>query len=378
MEGLHLDNTEFKYEFALDAIARKRCVLLLGPLFGHDSNGQLIHDLVKEKIFNEWQEKVDYRYENLFIFSEPETEAAEEALKKFALIGQLTDIYQKIEPHPVYDMIARMPFSVIVNCANDEFLEKAMDKTNIPYSMDYYSGDGHFKEDPQRKASDNKTSLCNVFGKQSEFHSFIVTYDMFFAFLSSIMSEDQSLPVHLSHKIAEAELFLLMGFDITKWYIPLLVYRLNRFGQNAKSSFHKRLGFINEIDMHNNDATIALRTFPLKIKMFDGSAIESIELLYSRLKAKGVLKRSNESLTPIINELQSSIQQEDLDMAFDLFFQRSINLNVGISQLTPLKGRFEDLKKRELDGTLTQEQINSERSKIRRGMIQLLEDSIRV
>ena len=342
------------------------------PEFGHDNEGKSIYEHVKAKVFEEWQEKIDYRYENLFIFSESE---ADVEFKKFALIGRLMEIYQEIQPHSMYDLIAKIPFSAIINCSNDGFLEAAMKKERTPYTLDYYSGDGYFKEDPENLPSDTKTSICNVFGKLTDSHSFIVTYDMFFAFLSSIMSENQSLPVHLSDKIAKAELFLLMGFDITKWYIPLLVYRLNRYGQNAKSSFHKRWGLINEIDTHNNDATIALKTFPLKIKILAEGVIESIETLYNKLTVAHSKPIPTGKTPSILTELMKSVQQEDIENVISEFFEYVEPLNIKLEELILIKGRFKDLKKQELLGLIPNEEINTGRMRIRKDLIDLIKNT---
>ena len=72
--------------------------------------------------------------------------------------------------------------------------------------------------------------LYNLFGSIADENSLITTYDAFFNFFISVIGEEHKLPLELQNRLTEANFFVFIGFDLTKWYIPLLMHKpLNLF-----------------------------------------------------------------------------------------------------------------------------------------------------
>ena len=218
-------------DLCVEYIESGHCILFLGPNFALDSGGKKIHEQIKTHLqTSSFAEKLDFSYDNLFIFKESKPRAAD----KMRLNLELKKSYKNIKTHDIYNKIAAIPFSAIISCSPDDLIKRAHDEEQFDINFQYYSRKGvNSTANGEKKQA---TYLYNVFGFYDNEDSLITTYESFFKFIISILGDEQKLPLELRNRIAQAKIFVLMGFDLTKWYMPLLVHKIHSFKQEGNET----------------------------------------------------------------------------------------------------------------------------------------------
>ena len=72
-------------------------------------------------------------------------------------------------------------------------------------------------------------SFIIFFGSVNDLNSLILDYDSLYDFLINILKADQEVPLQLKNILGSARAFLFLGFDLRKWYIPLIIRKFNQF-----------------------------------------------------------------------------------------------------------------------------------------------------
>lgn len=218
MEEITIRSIQEFLDTHLSRVVAKKGVLLLGPQFGRTSTNQTVGDVIREKLAEQnWLDKMDDDFDNLFMLKTPNV------FLEYDLKSQLAKHYREMQPGPLFSTIARLPFRAIVSCTPDLMLKKTFDKLKLPYDFHYYAYGGQ----EQPKAREGVPILYSLFGTAENEESLIVTYEEFYKFFVKLMGGDQQMPEALKYVLQEAEFFMLLGFNLEKWYIPLIVRKLN-------------------------------------------------------------------------------------------------------------------------------------------------------
>lgn len=202
-------------------ILEKKFILFLGPHFGTTREGIPAGDSVRNYLSEnapDLLKDIDNDFDNLFILKNPDPG------RSLDLRWHLSEHYQSLEPGEIYETIVRLPFRAIISCTPDLMLKKTFDNLKIPHEF--------HPKDPNAPAlntsSDDVTHLFNLFGDARNQDSLIVTYEDFFKFFVSLLSDTMQMPVSLQFVLQEAKFFMLLGFDLDKWYMPLIIRKLNK------------------------------------------------------------------------------------------------------------------------------------------------------
>jgi hypothetical protein len=205
-------------EIAISLIDTNECILFLGPQFAVTKEGTKIHTILKEK-YESYTPAIDLNFDNLLIFKDPATTN----VQVIKLKSELKRLYSTLIPHDIYQAIAEIPFQAIVCHSPDLFLQSAFMAKGIPIEFQFYSPKGH----PPETMKTDLPIVYNVFGKYDVPDSMINTYDSFFDFVFTIMGDKNNVPINLKNILANAKGFIFLGFDLDKWYISLLIRKLN-------------------------------------------------------------------------------------------------------------------------------------------------------
>ncbi len=245
--------------FSQETLANKRCILFLGPRFGKTAEGKTAGETIHEKLAalpvrpgqTSLIDKLDDEFDNLFILKDKDA-----GTQAYQLKGHLARFYKEMEPGDIYKTIARLPFGAVICCTPDLMLKKAYDnlkesQKDLDVFFYYYSPKGSenkpvedlkilenkpAEEPSQQKEKEKETRiLYNLFGSAENPESLIVTYEAFFKFVVDILGTSEQLPGTLQYIFQGAEIFMMLGFDLNKWYIPLIIRKLNQ-GKGAVTS----------------------------------------------------------------------------------------------------------------------------------------------
>jgi hypothetical protein len=263
---------EITVEDIIAAIGSYSTVLFLGPLFGTDVQGKRIFELVRES-FKNYGTSVDTDFQNLFI---RKTESS------FLLMARrMKEIYNLITPGNIYEKIASLNFSAMVCFTQDTFLVEAFEKNGIPYSFEYYSAKGTNPVPPVPKGM---PFIYNLYGKYDDTNSLITDYTTLYTFLFSIMGNNNFFSTNLLNKLSDAKVLLFLGFDLKKWYVPLLVTKIYNSGPPSRNEM-MTIASLN--DTEDNAAYVQwIKKYPLNL-----SLIPESEDLITRLSNTDACKR---------------------------------------------------------------------------------------
>lgn len=233
------------YQTITAQLAENDVVLFLGPLFGLTEDLKMINLLFREELVRQ-NFMLDGEFENFFILKGTSHKTV--ATDLISLRTQYKRFYESLKPHRIYEDIAMLKFKAIVNCTHDLYMEKALKKYDIDHYFSFFSVKNvspqadillaGIKEGIDTEA---QTVLYNVYGSYQDQQSLISDYESFYQFLISLLSAKQEIPQQLKTSLERADVFIFLGFDLTKWYIPLMIRKLFLLANNTKVACYATL-----------------------------------------------------------------------------------------------------------------------------------------
>lgn len=358
IEDLVQEIDKIDIESCLNSISKRHCVLFLGPNFAMDSEGNKVHELIESQLKdNGYADKLDFSYENLYIFKSSDTKS----LEKVKLNVAIKKTYQSIKPHEIYDKIAAIPFSAVISCSPDKYLVQANDRQEFDLNFQHYSRKGVGRS--IKKHIPNATYIYNVFGDIDVEDSTINTYESFYKFVISIMGDQQVLPAQLTDQIADANIFLFMGFDLTKWYMPLMVHKLHSFKQDTGDI----IAVLNRDNKVNEETP---KFLPIEVAISDNNSDVIIDTLYNLLKDRNRLKTKTDK-TLSFEGIRDIISKNDLENAIKKLRKAYAVRGLDTTELDTTSAQYEEYEDEKSFGIISSEEAGSERKKIVRALLQL-------
>jgi hypothetical protein len=236
--------TDVDYNSIRYHLANKEVVLFLGPLFGMDEDENKISTMLRDVLTPNFN--LDDEFENLFIL-----QCSKEKIDNGDLVNlrtQFGSFYESQTPHKIYRTISQLKFKAVINCSQDLFLRNAFRDTKTEclfYHFSAKSAQPYVQENGQAPANDDKlpdrTVVYNVYGSYEDQQSLITDYETFYNFLIALIGANQEIPTELKKVLKYADIFLFLGFNLTKWYIPLLIRKLYKIAENERVSSYATL-----------------------------------------------------------------------------------------------------------------------------------------
>lgn len=286
--------TENKFEDILEGIKMDNCVLILGPLFGMDAGGNKIQTNLRQKLINAGF-PLDDEFQNLFI--------AEQSADDWGITSKIITFYDNAVPHDIYNVVAKIKFNSILTFTQDVFLLNAFKKQKFEYNFKYFSSAGSKqneeinlgKTELRENEIENKNKvpvIYNVFGYYKDSNSLIINYSSFYEFLFSILGEKKPFPLELITKLSESKVFVFLGFDLKKWYVPLLITKLYNLGRDINNQRRPMaVSALNDTDTSNEEYVRWLTRYPLLIKFIEGNSQQFIDKV-SAVKDENIFRKS--------------------------------------------------------------------------------------
>lgn len=377
-------------DIALDHIRANRCVLFLGPCFGLDANGKKLHRhlrafLQAEKKPGSDQPKFELvdEFDNLFVFRDLKTGK----FTKDLMHRRMQDFYrQEVQPNALYRRVARIPFSVVLTCTHDLLLEEAFRQEEIPVSFQHYNQE----KTPEDHLDEMLPMLYNVFGNVADKNTVIDTYDGFSSFIINVLGGDTQLSINLKNALAEASMFLLLGFDLEAWYYPLVLRKLRSLagetmhlkqevsayvgldasgGPSARSDFqpdHRLAAMLNPVIVERAERMYA----PIELSFWERETDVVLNAIFTRLEVENHLRQK----PTIAARLRLLLKKGSFENVFTMLEQAfTENLPTESSSVVQLKSQFELYQKDRNLNLLTPDEERTGLEKIRQAIIYLID-----
>ena len=336
-----IDDDPDSIDSIIESINDDKSILVLGPVFSVDQNNNKINEIL-QKYFESTPPKMDHEFQNLFIKKEP--------FNELDLATKIRRQYQRIMAGTLTDNIAAIPFSATISFTQDLYLVNSYVRTEQEFTFQYFSrSEPSFEslKKYQKYKSPDSPFLFNLYGNYEDFNSLITNYDAFYDFLFSILggTKINIFPPELSKKIESASTFLFLGFDLKKWYVPLLISKLIR----QSGRFVKYVASLSDTDQESNEEYIQwLNRYPLQLQFVRDTASFITTILGKELKApKKITKEQaierwqddaeyvgiknkwtndlggiDDQLMPVLNEISSFFEKKQYPDSFRFFNQQ--------------------------------------------------------
>ncbi|MEL7421993.1 MAG: SIR2 family protein [Bacteroidota bacterium] len=257
-----MSNPAFNWKLLLRRLERQKAVLLLGPevpMLGQEG-APPIKEALQSYVKEDLQEILQaYDLEKLEYYGEDGFFHLEDGYRSEA-IYPILQFYKELQVRPIHEKLAELPFHFIFSLSPDDLLQQAMQAKGLPATFHYYDKRHYDKEADERildfKPSLEKRLVYNVFGTIHNEGSLILSYDDLFEFLQRIFN-NYHLPLTVRETIKEANCFVFVGFNYSKWYLKLLLRLMNLhekvktvYGMDSPERPELETFFVNEFDMN--------------------------------------------------------------------------------------------------------------------------------
>jgi hypothetical protein len=247
------------------------CVLVLGPLFGINKDKKVIYDEIKKYLLQEDDSLIfDHEFQNLFLIEKN----YEATIIEEMIVSSYEKFSREDKPCDSYDKISKIKFTTVINFGQDTFLVDELKKNQIKYQFSYFSICKTLSEyvSVSKEAEYKKFPfIFNMFGHYQHRASLIYNYDRFYKFFFSALGDTNEFPDEVKNRLAQARIFILLGFDLKKWYVPIFITKLCKVGRENTESRPMVLAALNDTDKDNQPYVNWLTRFPLNLQFIRDS-----------------------------------------------------------------------------------------------------------
>jgi len=285
----------------IDEIAKSNCILVLGPETSLiRSNGEELCS--NRKLAIDLASELEEKYDDLKV----------EELCSIALIynyekrsrntlsRRVREFYEGLaEPNEIYEKLAELPFSLIINATYDKRIFKALtDKEKKPSEAYFnYRGtqDQFFKWDYSNERP--KTPLIYyLYGSIDNDESLVITENDLLGFLVAVIKRDPAIPENIASVLKDGtNSFLFLGFGFKNWYLRILMYVLLSGDKNREGP------------------SFALEDFSVVPKEFFALTSlfyrEEHNIRFSELELKNFVKELNSRYNKVADKVAKKVKQ---------------------------------------------------------------------
>jgi|GEM_PF-2366222 len=236
-----------------------------------------------------------------------------------SILFSIRTFYHDLKPNPLYEKIAQIPFSLYFSLSPDTVLDKTFYNLGFKKKFSYYlpgtntSGNGSGQE--QVEVSRSSPLIYNLMGKYDERHSLVFSYETLFWFIATIFQKESPELTALKNCFYNASYFLFMGFRFDKWYLKLLFFLFKKVLQtpdNYKTS--KKIAYLfKKPGIEDNILNYYKSEF--KLEFPTESQKEFLEKVYQICNDRGILRKTDNSGSSEINEIEIYIRKGDKNEA---------------------------------------------------------------
>ena len=149
------------------------------------------------------------------------------------------DFYETNTPEmpEVYNLLATLPVSIIINVNPDNFIQKALREQGKQCISLHYN----FHRETANSIDIEKISLenplvYNLFGSLEETESIVLTEEDQLEFIRNVVKDDPRIPEEILSQFDHRKTYLFFGFDLENWQFRLLLDGLKLREENTTVS----------------------------------------------------------------------------------------------------------------------------------------------
>ena len=321
-----------------------------------ESFSKLSRKRVKDKL-QKGQIQHFYERDNLFQFSD--AAAKQNAMKQ---IREAARDRAWLPDAELLRQIVQMPFAVVLSLNPDKYLYEAFQQHGLNCQFDFFTTKSKPDNPNLQRPSSNNPLLYNLGGSvQDRLDSVVLDYFDLFEFLKSLL-QDHNIPEGLVEKLRNADRYILLGFDLERWYFQLFLQYINKLDSNFDNS-KQSYPIFSHVSEGSTDFVV--RQFNIQ---HVAASRNDFERLFDACRTRGILRPIVEASSPLEKQFRILMAQGHFDQVFELLYQHSPE-NVRQIDIPQWQGRYNQLKDMETNCTISSADALVERNRIRYALL---------
>lgn len=259
--------------------------------------------------------------------------------------------------------IVQMPFSVVLSINPDKYLYEAFAQYWREPQFDYFTTKSKPSIPNITFPTSDKPLLYNLCGSvQDKLDSVLLDYYDLFEFLKSLL-QDHNIPEDLVNKLRDADRYILLGFDLDRWYFQLFLHYINKLDHNPFNNFNQNFPILSHASAANTE--FVMRQFNIE---HIAASRSDFEALFAACQNKKILRNLHDDTSPVETQIRLLTVQGKYDEAFALLAQHAPETERNLD-IPALQGRYNTLLANEQHGTLSAADADLERNRIRYALL---------
>ncbi len=356
-----MDHREANWNFIADKIDEEQCIIVLGPEVFRNGNGKTLEAQLIEYLHVDSNPNVVkyYQSDGFFLF--------DEAGGRTLACHQIKTFYENQKANELLAKLCRIPFNIILTLTPDLLVPDAMTKMNLPFQFDYYRK----QQEPKNLKQPSKQTplIYNLFGCIKDEESMVLTHSDLFEYLESVLASS-SFPDKLKVSLRSAKNLILIGLDLDKWYLQLLLRLLDiRRNQMALKRF--------AANEHLNEGVQTFYVEQFKIDFISDNFGDFVDNIYKRCEAKGILRSEAESgKLSVLDKVKALISEGELEAPIEMLKDFLEELDEALyDMVVGLAGKYKRFKRKSQMGTLSREEESVQTSIIIENLLELVNEA---
>ncbi|MBL7807024.1 MAG: hypothetical protein JNN28_04380 [Saprospiraceae bacterium] len=333
-----MDKRSETWDKLAQSIADGEAVLVLGPeaipFYSTDGTKQekTFNELIEERIFNQIGNDVNfyYRKDNLFQFRN--AAAKQQAMKEIRTTARDENWIPDAE---LLRQIVAIPFPLVLNFNPDKHIFNAFCNYFREPQFDFYTTKGKLAQaNLVYPDGYNNPLIFNICGSTlDKYDSVILDYYDLFELLKNLLI-DHGVSEHITRKLQESDRFILLGFDLEKWYYQLLLHYLNKLDTDPFSNHTQNFPFL---------STVSGDTKEFVMQQFNIQHIaptrQEFELLFKACESKGILRKIQNHSDTLEDQIRVLITSGKFEESMDMIEKNFENTEEKID-LIQIRSRY--------------------------------------
>jgi hypothetical protein len=348
----------------VQSIADDEAILVLGPNaipYYRGESQASFSELSRRYIHEQGDPGLHYYYAKDHLYQFEDAAAKQRARKQVRSAARTTDWLPDSE---LLRQIVALPFPVVISLSPTKHLFDAFHRYWRAPQFDYFTT----RDKPQIPSisypdgQDNPLLYQLAGSVLDKRDSIILDYHDLFTLIKQLLA-DVGVPAPLARKLQEADRFLLLGFELERWYFQLFLHYINRVGSDPFSAYKENYPILCELSKDSQE--FIMRQFHIEHRSLSRSAFDQ---LYAACEAAGILRPLSEPGSPVAQQVRQLVIGNQLEAACQVLAQE-LDPTTAQVDLNVLRSRYADYLQQKNQGTGTDQDLNRELNQLRYALL---------
>lgn len=300
-----------------------------------------------------------YERDSLFLFRD---EISKNKARK--LVRELARDPQWLPDEELLRQIVAMPFHLVLSLSPDRAVYDAFIRHYQEPQFDFCTPYRKDAGKPVREPNRHNPLVYNLCGHVLEkVDSPILDYFDLFQLFIKLLGNSDEIPNQMGRKLQEADTYILLGFQLDRWYFQLFLHYLNWIDNNAYTNVKQNFPFLSNL----SDDTREFVLSQFNIHHIAPSRAD-LDALYEACARKGILRELHDPLGPAALQVRLLIAQEKYEEAFDLLKRHATGEALSV-ELPLLQARFSEWKREARENIADPRDLDLKINRIRYAML---------